>query len=232
MPKKVAILQSNYIPWKGYFDIINMADTLVIYDDVQYTRRDWRNRNLIKTAEGLSWLTIPVQVKGHYHQKISDMNVADNWWFEKHWKAIYLNYSRSAYFKKYCPVIESLYFNSPKENLSEINIYFLISILQILNIHTEIINSANLGVFGEKTERLVGICKKLGAEIYLSGPSAGNYLQMDAFTRENISVEWMDYSGYPEYTQLFPPFVHEVSILDLIFNEGPNVIKFMKSFRK
>lgn len=232
MPKKVAILQSNYIPWKGYFDIINMVDVFVIYDDVQYTKRDWRNRNLIKTKDGLTWLTIPVEVKGRYNQKISEVVVADNRWFEKHLKALNLYYSKSAYFELYFPVIETIYFTSPKENLSEINVHFIKSIMKILDIKTKIAFSADLGVYGERTERLIGICKKLGADVYLSGPAARNYLKTNAFLHENIGVQWMDYSGYPEYAQLYPPFEHGVTILDLVFNEGPNALKFMKSYWK
>lgn len=231
MSKKVAILQSNYIPWKGYFDIINMVDIFVIYDDVQYTKNDWRNRNIIKTKDGGKWLTIPCRQR-NLSQLINETFVTDNKWFIKHWHSIKTNYSKSAYFKYYSYILENIYYNMPKENLSEINVHFLESIMKILNIQTEITFSNDLEVNAEKTERLVGICKKLGADVYLSGPAAKNYLHTDAFSRENISVEWMDYSGYPEYTQLFPPFEHGVSILDLIFNEGPNASKFMKSFGK
>jgi hypothetical protein len=231
MSKKVAILQSNYIPWKGYFDIINMVDVFVIYDDVQYTKRDWRNRNIIKTANGLSWLTVPVEVKGRYSQKINEVIVSDNRWIEKHLKSLKINYSKSAYFKLYNTIIENIYYNSPKKNLAEINFHFLKSIMNILGIQTEIKFSTELEVTGEKTERLVKICKKLDADVYLSGPVAKNYMQIDEFTKENIKVEWMDYSSYPEYNQLFPPFEHKVTILDLIFNEGPNVPKFMKSLQ-
>lgn len=230
MTLKAAILQSDYIPWKGYFDIINMVDVFVIYDDVQYTRRDWRNRNIIKTPSGLNWLTIPVEVKGKYFQKINEVKASDREWYFNHWQTIKTNYSKSSYFKQYCPDIESIYYSSPKENLSEINVHFLKSIMKILNIQTEIKLVVDLEISGEKTDRLVEICKKLGANIYLSGPAAQNYLRMDAFDRSNISVEWMDYRGYPEYTQLFPPFEHGVTILDLIFNTGPNATRFMKSF--
>jgi hypothetical protein len=228
---KVAILQSNYIPCKGYFDIINMVDVFVIYDDVQYTKNDWRNRNIIKTKDGKKWLTIPCRQR-NLNQQINETFVANSKWFIKHLNSFITNYSKSEYFKYYYPIIENLYHSSPKENLSEINVYFLKSIMKILDIQTEIKFVADLEVYGEKTERLVGICTKLGADVYLSGPAARNYLQMDAFVRSNISVEWMDYSGYPEYTQLFPPFEHGITILDLIFNTGPNATKFMKSFGK
>lgn len=209
-----------------------MVDIFVIYDDIQYTKRDWRNRNLIKTANGLNWLTIPVEVKGRYLQKINEVTVSDNKWVERHLKSLKVNYSKSKFYNYYSPVVEKIYNSSPKENLSEINFHFLKSIMKILNIQTEIKFSTDLEMYGEKTERLIGICKKLRADVYLTGPAAGNYLQTDAFTHENMCVEWMDYSGYPEYAQLYPPFEHRVSILDLIFNEGPNVSKFMKSFRK
>jgi len=229
--KKVAIIQSNYIPWKGYFDIINMVDEFIIYDDVQYTRRDWRNRNRIKTPNGLKWLTIPVKVKGKYHQKIKDTKIADKNWVKKHWKTIIHNYSKAKYFKEYKDFFEELYLTSNEEYLSEINYKFIVAINKILGINTKIRWSSEFKLLDGKTERLLGICKDCNADIYVSGPAAKEYFDKELAKKENIKVEWMDYSGYPEYEQLYPPFEHKVSIIDLIFNEGPNATKFMKSFK-
>jgi hypothetical protein len=228
---KVAILQPNYIPWKGYFDIINMVDIFVIYDDVQYTVRDWRNRNKIKTKNGLIWLTIPTD--GTQNMIIKDVKVVwDKKWNIKHWKNIVVNYSKAQYCKEYKDYFEELYLELKDQYLWEIDLKFIELIAKILEINTKIILSSDLKYDRNltKTERLIAILKELNATIYLSGPSAKSYIDESLFKKENIELEWMDYSGYPEYPQLYPPFVHEVSIIDLIFNTGPNASKYMKSF--
>lgn len=228
--KKVAIIQSNYIPWKGYFDIINMVDEFVLLDDVQYTRRDWRNRNRIKTPQGLKWLTIPVSVKGKFNIKIKDVMIADSSWNKKHWETIKTFYSRAKYFKYYKEFFEELYLNCKEKYLSEINYKFITSINKLLGIDTRIRFSTEFCLQEGKNERLISICKQCGADVYVSGPAAKVYLDEDLFLREGIKVEWMDYSGYPEYEQLYPPFEHKVSIIDLILNVGPCAPKYMKSF--
>lgn len=228
--KKIAILQSNYIPWKGYFDMINMVDEFVLYDTEQYTRRDWRNRNKIKTSNGLLWLSIPVMVKGNYYQKISEIKISENKWRKKHWTSIKNNYSKSRYFNDYKDVFENLYLNSNEIFLSKINYSFISIINKILGIDTKITRSEDYRISGEKTEKLLSICKQANATEYISGPAAKDYFDKSLFEQENIKVKWMDYSNYPEYNQLYQPFEHGVSILDLIFNEGKNAPKFMKSF--
>jgi len=228
--KKIAILQSNYIPWKGYFDLINMVDEFVLYDDMQYTKRDWRNRNKIQTGHGLKWLSIPVEVKGKYHQKISTTKVSDKDWGKKHWASIEQNYSKAPYFKKYENIFKDLYLNNNEEYLSEINYNFITAICGILGITTKIRWSSDFELVDGQTEKLLGICKDCNADIYLSGPAAKGYFDEALAEKENIKVEWMDYAGYKEYSQLFEPFDHGVTILDLIFNEGENATKYMKSF--
>ena len=228
--KKIAIIQSNYIPWKGYFDFINMVDEFILYDDMQYTKRDWRNRNKIQTEQGLKWLTIPVEVKGKYHQKINETKISDYRWGKKHWVMLKQNYSKSPYFKEYKDIFEELYLNCDEEYLSQINYKFIIVICNILGITTKIRWSSELNLIDGQTERLLGICKDCNADIYLSGPTAKGYFDEKLAKKENIKVEWMIYSGYIEYSQRYEPFEHGVSILDLIFNEGSNAAKFMKSF--
>ena len=228
--KKVAILQSNYIPWKGYFDLINMVDEFILYDDMQYTKRDWRNRNKIKTPQGLKWLSIPVEVKGKYFQKINETKISEKDWAKKHWQQIKQNYSRSKYFKDYKDVFEELYMKYDEEYLSQINYKFISTINEILGITTKIRWSSEFELVDGQTEKLLGICKDCNADVYISGPAAKDYFDEDSAKKENIKVEWMDYSGYEEYEQQHPPFEHGVSILDLIFNEGPHAIEFMKSF--
>lgn len=234
--KKVAIVQSNYIPWKGYFDLINLVDEFILFDDMQYTRRDWRNRNLIKTRAGLKWLTIPVAVKGNFFQKINETRVSDPGWARRHWESIIHNYSKATHFSQYRELFESLYLGPQESFLSRINYAFLTAICKILGIDTRISWSDDyarprVSVEG-KTERLVSICKQAGATTYISGPTARDYIDETLFNNENICLEYVDYSSYPEYRQLFPPFEHRVSIIDLIFNEGPDASKYMKSLSR
>jgi hypothetical protein len=228
--KKVAIIQSNYIPWKGYFDIINLADEFILYDHVQYTRRDWRNRNRIKTPNGSKWLTIPVEVKGKYLQKIKDTVISDIGWNKGHWKTITHNYSQSKYFREYRDLFEHLYLECKERYLSQINYRFITAICEILSIKAKISWSMDYKPAGEKTERLVDLCKQVGATEYISGPAAKGYLHEKLFASEGIKVKYIDYLGYPEYNQLYPPFEHTVSIIDLILNEGPRATRYMKGF--
>ena len=229
-PKIVAIVQSNYIPWRGYFDLMNLVDEFILFDDMQYTRRDWRNRNVIKSPAGPKWLTIPVEVKGKYLQSIKDTVISDSSWNERHWKTIVHYYGKAKYFEAYRDRLADLYLNTTETHLSAINYRFLRFVCELLNIKTTISWSMDYCLSGDKTERLVNLCEQAGAGEYLSGPAARVYLDEDAFTRRGLRVSYMDYSGYPEYRQLYPPFQPNVSILDLILNEGPDATRFMKSF--
>lgn len=228
--KTIAIVQSNYVPWKGYFDLINTVDEFVILDDVQFTRRDWRNRNRIKTKDGLKWLTIPVESKGKYTQRIRDTRVADSSWQQQHLATLVKSYSRAAHFGEYRDFLTDLYASCRSEFLSEINHHFLTAICRSLAITTPLKQSDELEILPGKSERLLHICRQLDADCYLSGPSAKEYLDEHAFQQEGIEVQYFDYSGYAEYQQLFPPFEHAVSIIDLIFNTGTNASRYLKSF--
>jgi hypothetical protein len=229
MAIKVAITQSNYIPWKGFFDSIQLVDVFVLYDDMQYTKRDWRNRNQIKSTNGPQWLSIPVEVKGKYFQKISDTKISDPSWARQHWMTLQQFYGKLPGFIHYKSVFEDLY-AQPYINLSEVNFAFIKAICEILNIKTEIRWSNEFVLPEGKTERLVHICKELNASDYYTGAAAKNYMDENLFFNENISVHYYDYSGYPEYEQRFPPFTHAVSILDLLFCMGSDSTKFMKYF--
>ena len=211
--------------------MINMVNEFILYDDCQFTKRDWRNRNKIKTPNGSQWLTIPVEVKGKYHQKIKDTVVSDPEWSKKHWSAIKYNYSKANFFKDFEDQFEELYLGCEEKYLSDINYRFITAINQILGISTKISWSMDydLSVVGN-TEKLIHLCKQAKANIYLSGPSAKNYMDEELFNKEGIRVEWMDYNRYPEYSQLYPPFEHRVSVIDLIFNIGENARNYMKSF--
>ncbi|HEX5093993.1 MAG TPA: WbqC family protein [Burkholderiales bacterium] len=226
--KRVAIVQSNYIPWKGYFDLVAAVDEFILYDDMQYTRRDWRNRNLIKTPQGLQWLTVPVKVKGRYAQKIRDTELDGSDWVDAHWKAFTLNYRRAPHFEAVASWLEPRYRQREYTHLSELNRVLTEAICEYLGIETRIRNSWDYTLGPGKSERLADLCRQAGATIYLSGPSAKDYLDPAPFTERGVEVAWFDYEGYPPYRQLWGEFIHGVSVVDLLFNEGPDARRYLK----
>jgi hypothetical protein len=228
--KTVTIVQSCYIPWKGYFDLIKEADEFVLFDDRQFTRRDWRNRNRIKTPQGVSWLTVPVEVKGRYLQRIDETRVSDDAWAKKHWRTLEHAYASAPFFTEYRKRFASLYENMGDDRLSAINRRLLEEVCDVLGIETKFSWSTDYDVEGDRTQRLVELCQAAGADVYLSGPRARAYLEEQLFADAGIAVRYFDYDGYPEYPQLHPPFVHEVTVLDLIFNTGPSAPQYLKSF--
>lgn len=207
-----------------------MVDEFVIFDTAQYTRSDWRNRNKIYTDQGLHWLSIPIR-QVSLKQNILGTKITDEKWSVKHWRSISQSYSKSKFFNDYAAVFEEFYLNCSEVYLSKIN-YSLIRIVNdILDISTKITSSSDYCLVEGQTEKLLNICKQANANIYLSGPAAKIYFDTSLAEKMGVSIEWIDYTGYPEYTQLHSPFEHSVTILDLIFNEGPNAKKFMKSFK-
>jgi hypothetical protein len=217
--KRVAVLQSNYIPWKGYFDIISQVDEFIFYDDVQYTKNDWRNRNKIKTLNGLLWLSIPVGEPRN--RLICDVEIENSNWQKKHWQNILQFYKKAPFFEGYKSFFENFYMNENHANLSDMNIKLIKRICaEILDIKTKFRDSREFALQSKKENRILEILEKTGATHYLSGPAAKNYIAEQHFVEKHIKLEWMDYSGYPEYKQLFGKFEHAVSILDLIFNVG------------
>ena len=223
---KVIITQSNYIPWKGYFSAMRQATHLVLYDDMQYTKRDWRNRNKLITPNGPKWLSIPINVKGKYYQKINEAQVSDINWGVKHWNFIENNYKKSPHFDKYKDYFKDLYLNTPSTFLSDINLEFIKKIIILLEIDIKVISSKEFNLRGDKTEKLVNICKELNAKKYFTGPAAKNYMDESLFTNNNIEIEYYNFSGYPEYQQQWEGFSHAVSILDMFFNLGSKTIKY------
>jgi WbqC-like protein family len=228
MGKRIAILQSNYIPWKGYFDLINSVDEFILYDTAQFTKNDWRNRNLIKTPDGLRWLTIPVVHR--LGQNIQDTRIADPHWAKKHWRTLAQTYAHAAHFPGYRERLEDLFLHMEATHLSQVNHRLLTAICGILGITTHISWSRDYELIAGQTERLVSLCLQAGASTYLSGPAAKSYLREHLFAEAGIQLQYFDYFGYPLYRQLYGPFQHGVTILDLLFNEGPTAIKYMKSF--
>ena len=198
---------------------------------MQFTRRDWRNRNQIKTPQGLHWLTVPVQVKGKYDQKIRDTLIDGSAWSISHWKNLEQNYRRATYFQEIALWLQPLYIDNSYTHISGLNQLFIKEICNYLGIKTIISNSWDYKLIDGKTERLADLCKQVGGAEYISGPSAKNYVDESIFTEMNIKLTWFDYSGYPEYSQLWGKFTHGVTILDMLFNCGKDTPKYLRSLR-
>lgn len=226
--KKVAILQSNYIPWKGYFDLIASVDEFILYDDMQYTRRDWRNRNRIKTPQGLQWLTVPVKVKGRFLQTIRETELDGTDWAAKHWKTLAGNYHLAPHRPEIAGLLEPLYLATRHTHLSQLNRTLLEAICGYLGIRTKISNSWDYTLIEGKSERLADLCIQAGGTEYVSGPAAKDYLDEGLFQRRGLKLTWFDYTGYPEYRQLWGAFDHQVSIVDLLFNCGPQASHYLR----
>lgn len=225
--RRVAILQSNYIPWKGYFDIVAAVDLFIFHDDLQYTKGDWRNRNIIKTPSGNKWITVPC---GSSEKRlICDVELTDSSWQKQHWRLMSQSYSKAPYFAKMKEFFEDFYLGQQWGNLSMLNQTLVKRISRdILGIKTEFEDSRKYGLVSSKSERVLELVKKSEAGVYLSGPSGQNYLDEKGFQEEGIIIEWMNYEGYREYPQLYPPFEHAVSIVDLLFNVGEDARSYLK----
>lgn len=216
---KTAILQSSYIPWKGYFDIINDVDVFCFYDEVKYTKNDWRNRNKIYPKSGIQWLTIPISKDAVKH-RISEVNITDEKWQDLHNKTLSLSYCNAPFYEQLKYFMDAIYQAKKWDSLSELNQQSIKLISEFIGIKTKFVDSSEFDLRGDRVERLVNLIKDMGATEYLSGPSARDYLKGNeqVFSDSNIKLHYKDYSGYPPYKQLCSPFEHYVSIFDLIAN--------------
>jgi hypothetical protein len=212
--------------------MIAAVDEFILYDDMQYTRRDWRNRNQIKTPQGAQWLTVPVLVKGKYHQKIRETEIDGADWAAAHWKALVQNYKRTPHFKSVAEWLEPIYLGESFTNISELNRRLIEQVCVYLGIKTKITNSWDYNLAEGKTERLAELCRQAGGTEYISGPAAKDYVEEQVFSDLNIKLTWFDYAGYPEYPQQWGDFVHGVTILDLLFNCGPDAHQFMRYVKR
>ena len=223
----VVILQPSYIPWRGYFDQISRADLFIFYDDVQYDKHGWRNRNQIKTGQGKQWLTIPVHSTG-VTQGIPIKDVKIDWskpWAKNHWKTLSIAYAKAPHFQRYIPLLEPFY-QRQDVLLADFTIDLTIALAGELGLPARFIRSSSLeGIDGQKTDRLIQILTRVGCTHYISGPSARDYIEQDKFDAAGIALEYIQYD-YPEYSQLFPPYDGQVSILDLLFMTGPEASGF------
>jgi hypothetical protein len=217
---RCAIVQPSYIPWRGYFDIIRRVDLFVFYDDVQYDRRGWRNRNIVKSANGPLWLTIPVQARNNQLERTPIHAIATdgNAWAGRHLDTLRHLYARSPHFAELLPWLEQ-FFAEPPPLLADFTIRGTMDLAARLGITTRFMRSSELGLSGTKTERLINVLLGVGATHYLSGPSARDYIDASLFEKQGIALEWMTYD-YPEYPQLYPPYDPHVSVLDLLFMTG------------
>lgn len=225
----VTILQPSYIPWRGYFHQILKSDLFIFYDDVQFDKRGWRNRNQIKTPHGKKWLTIPVNARGAQTESIPINQIKIAWdepWNEVHHKTLKFAYHQAPHFSDYEPMLNQ-FFGRQDENLADLTIDWTVEIAGVLGSRkTEFLRSSSLSAGGAKSDRLISLLTQVGATHYISGPSAQDYMELDKFEQAGISVEYMTYD-YPEYPQLYPPFDGQVSILDLLFMVGPQAKEYI-----
>lgn len=229
--RRVAAVQSNYLPWKGYFDLIHDVDLFVFYDDNQYTPRDWRNRNQIKTAGGPLWISVPVG--NDRNRLIHDVMIPDPSWQARHMQTLVQNYAKCPHFAAYRGWLEHVLMECRWERLSELNHATIRHIAgSFLGIRTRFEDSRAYGAQGQKLDKMVDLVRRAGGTTYLSGPAAKDYIVPERFTEAGIALEWKDYGGYPEYPQRFPPFTHGVSVLDLLFNTGPDAPWYIWGWRE
>lgn len=224
--RRVAIVQSSYIPWRGYFSLIAACDTFIFLDSVQFTKRDWRSRNRLRTANANVWLSIPLIQRGFYLAAIDEMTVSDPLWADAHWRRIEDAYRKAPAFQEAAPVIKEAYASvADLDRLSAINIALVRSLCAALAIDTGLMRDTELFprtdlVAMDATDRLVELCRASRASHYLSGPAARSYLDEERFRAAGIQIEWADYSGLRPYPQLHGGFDPQVSIVDTVLNLG------------
>lgn len=222
---KLAISQSNYIPWKGYFDLIASVDRFVLYDTVQFTKNDWRNRNLIKTPAGVQWLSIPVGA--NIHRAIQDVVLPQTPWRSKHWKSLEAAYAKAPYFSEVAAWLEPIYAHHADTHLSAFNARLIHAICKYLGITTDVVFDDGCHRQQDRVLKLIEMCQRHGADTYVSSPAGKNYIQPETFEAHGVHLEWFEYPAYPIYPQLHGPFVGQVSILDALFHCGAHLDAFM-----
>lgn len=222
----VAVAQSNYLPWRGYFDLIHKVDLFVFYDDVQFTKNDWRNRNIIKSAQGTKWLSIPVG--GNIRRLICEVEINDSKWQENHWRTLQYFYQKAPHFELFKDFFEAFFMRERWVKLSDLNQYLIKTIsTEFLGIETSFVDSRRFSIKGTRQDRLLDLLTQIGATKYVSGPRGKNYLENSAFENRGIALEFMDYSSFPEYPQFGNAFDGHVSIVDLLFQCGHDSSKYI-----
>ena len=221
----VAVLQPSYLPWLGFFEQMYRADIFIYFDDVQFDKNGWRNRNRIKTANGLLWLTVPVSLRNSKSRMIFDIRISENNnWRKKHFLSLKQAYADAKHCDQFLPQIDEI-ISFPWVKLADLNIELIESIRKVLGIKCDVYRSSDLKIRGGQTTRLLNICRHFSANTYYSGASAKNYLQCSDFEDHNIEIEWQHYCS-PHYRQLHGPFVPNLSAIDYVFNEGATTTCF------
>lgn len=224
---KTGILQPGYLPWLGFFEQVYKSDVFIIYDDVQYDKDGWRNRNRIKTAKGAQWLTVPVSVHLQEQSLIKDVKIDNSIdWKKKHLFSIRQNYSKSSFFDKYIGIFEKAYARH-WDYIIDIDIYFIKHLADILGIRDkDMILSSSLNIKGSRMERLVSICKKYKSDTFYEGSAGREYIDEEIFSKNGIKVEYQDYK-HPAYNQLYGEFIPYLSTIDLLFNNGDKSLSIL-----
>lgn len=226
-------MQPTYLPWVGYFDLMDQVDSFVILDDVQFSRQSWQQRNRIKTPKQLEWVTVPVLLRGRFGQLINAVEIQDPDFWKSHLRALEVNYGRSPYFAKYFHELVSIFEQgSPWTRLVDLNTRLIEWIALVLGLKTPLVKSSQLNARGQRSTRLVALCESLGAKEYLSPIGSAIYLlqDLDEFKSRNVEVFFQNYS-HPTYNQLFQPFVPFASVIDILFNEGAHSMEVIRSGR-
>ncbi len=229
---KVAIMQPTWLPWLGYFDLIDQADRFVFLDTVQFEKQTWQQRNRLKSSGGLGWITVPVFIKGQFGQSIADVQIDRRKFPSKHLRTIRQNYSRAVYFNEYIDEFSDLLEEGDWHSLCELNIAVIDWLCEKFGIETELLRASQMKANGKRSERLVSILNEFGSNDYLSPMGSLEYLQEDRelFEKSRVSISFQNYV-HPEYQQLYPPFLAGASALDLLFNEGLNSLQIIRSGR-
>ena len=221
--KKIAIMQPTFIPWIGYFAMMEAADEFIILDSVAFAKRSWQQRNKLKGAQGELLITIPAITKGHYRQLIKDVEIKKNApELRKISKTIQSYYSKAPFFSNYSQFIFNIFQNPPSKIL-DLNlsiIYFLMNILGISE--NKILKSSSMKLDSKKADLLADICQLRNAREYLSAPGSKDYISKStSFKEKGIEVKYFEYN-HPKYNQLHGEFISHIGTFDLIFNEGKN----------
>jgi len=229
---KTVVLQPTYLPWMGYFGMIDVADIFVFYDDVQFSVQSWQQRNKIKSTNG-NWMWLSVPIIRNFGQNIDEVqinNTSD--WRKKHWSSIYQSYTKAPYFKNYKDEMENIY-QKEWEYLNDLNIFIIKKLSELLGVDMpKFVKSCELkDVVGEKTDRLLLILEKIGADEYISGPAAKDYIEIDKFKEKGIKLYWYEYQ-HPDYPQIRGEFIPYLSVIDLLFNTGDEAIKYIREGSK
>lgn len=228
---QIAIMQPTYLPWLGYFDLMAQVETFVYLDDVQFSKQSWQQRNRIKTPKGLEWITVPVLIKGRFGQTIAEVELRDAKFWVEHFRTLEVAYGRAPFWETYRQELFELFQGlGEMTHLVQVNLAVLEWLERVLDIRTRTVRASELKVEGKRSERLVAICRALGAESYLSPIGSAEYLDLDqhVFEAAGIEVTCQNYT-HPTYTQLFPPFLPYASVIDLILNTGPQAREILMS---